>query len=64
LLLDQQRLLTLIPSRRIVGNPAGMFCAIAQYRRNELADAVVAHATTSAPIAGNVATTGNWLLRM
>jgi len=48
--------------RWLAGMLAGMLYAIALYRRGSLADAVVAHATTNALIAGYVLTTGDWSL--
>ena len=48
--------------RWLAGILAGMLYAIALYRRGELADAVVAHATTNALIAAYVLTTGSWWL--
>ena len=48
--------------RWLAGILAGMLYAIALYRRRELADAVVAHATTNALIAGYVVTTGDFSL--
>jgi exosortase E/protease (VPEID-CTERM system) len=44
------------------GTLAGMLFALALYRRGRLADAIVAHATTNALLAGYVFTTGNWSL--
>ena len=49
-------------SQWLAGTLAGMAYAIALYRRGELADAIVAHATTNALIAAYVLTTGaGWL---
>jgi len=48
--------------RWLAGILAGMLYAIALYRRGELADAVVAHATTNALIAAYVLATGSWSL--
>jgi exosortase E/protease (VPEID-CTERM system) len=48
--------------RWLAGILAGMLFAIALYRRGKLADAVMAHATTNALIAGSVVTTGDWSL--
>jgi exosortase E/protease (VPEID-CTERM system) len=48
--------------RWLAGTLAGMLYAGALYRRGELADAVVAHATTNALIAAYVLTTGTWSL--
>jgi CAAX prenyl protease-like protein len=46
--------------RWLAGVIAGMLYALALYRRGELADAIVAHATTNALIAGYVLATGSW----
>ena len=46
--------------RWLAGILAGMLFAIALYHRGKLADAVVAHATANALIAGSVVTTGDW----
>ena len=48
--------------RWLAGVVAGMLYAAALYRRGELADAVVAHATTNALIAAYVLTIGAWSL--
>jgi exosortase E/protease (VPEID-CTERM system) len=48
--------------RWLAGILAGMLFAIALYRRGRLADAVVAHATANALIAGYVVTTRDWSL--
>ena len=48
--------------RWLAGTLAGLLYALALYRRRELADAVVAHATTNALIAANVLATGSWSL--
>jgi exosortase E/protease (VPEID-CTERM system) len=48
--------------RWLAGTIAGLFYALALYRRRELGDAVVAHATTNALIAAYVLTTGTWSL--
>lgn len=48
--------------RWLAGILAGMLYAFALYRRRELTDAVVAHATTNALIAGYVEATGDWSL--
>jgi exosortase E/protease (VPEID-CTERM system) len=48
--------------RWLAGTLAGMFYAVALYRRKELADAVVAHAVTNALIAVHVLATGAWSL--
>jgi exosortase E/protease (VPEID-CTERM system) len=48
--------------RWLAGMLAGMLYAFALYRRGELADAVVAHATTNALIGVFVLTTGSWSL--
>ena len=48
--------------RWLAGVVAGMLFAIALYRRGELADAIVAHATTNALIAAYVLTMGSWSL--
>jgi exosortase E/protease (VPEID-CTERM system) len=44
------------------GTLAGMAFALAVYRRGRLADAVLAHATANALIAGYVLATGHWAL--
>jgi exosortase E/protease (VPEID-CTERM system) len=44
----------------LAGILAGMGYALALYRRGQLADAVVAHATTNGLLAGYVLLTGNW----
>jgi hypothetical protein len=41
---------------------AGVFYAVALYRRGELADAVVAHATTNALLTVYVLAIGSWAL--
>jgi CAAX prenyl protease-like protein len=46
--------------RWLVGTAAGLFYAAALLRRGRLADAVVAHATTNALLAGYVLATGKW----
>jgi exosortase E/protease (VPEID-CTERM system) len=46
--------------RWLAGTLAGMLYAVALYRRRELSDAVVAHATTNALIAAYVLATGSW----
>jgi exosortase E/protease (VPEID-CTERM system) len=48
--------------RWLAGTLAGMLYALALYRRGELADAVVAHATTNALLAAYVLMTGAWAL--
>ncbi len=48
--------------RWLAGTLAGMAYALALYRRGEIVDAIVAHATTNALIAGLVLATGNWSL--
>jgi exosortase E/protease (VPEID-CTERM system) len=50
--------------RWLAGTVAGLIYAVALYRRRALADAVAAHATTNALIAGHVLTTGSWSLWM
>jgi exosortase E/protease (VPEID-CTERM system) len=50
--------------RLLAGTLAGAVYALALYRRGELADPVVAHATTNAMIATYVLTTGTWSLWM
>jgi exosortase E/protease (VPEID-CTERM system) len=49
-------------SRWIEGTISGMFFALALYRRRNLLDAVVAHATVNALIAAYVLSSGNWSL--
>jgi len=48
--------------RWLAGTLAGMAYALALYRRGEIVDAIVAHATTNALIAGFVLVTGSWSL--
>jgi exosortase E/protease (VPEID-CTERM system) len=48
--------------RFVAGTIAGMLYAVAVYRRGTLADAVIAHATTNALLAGYVLVTGSWSL--
>jgi exosortase E/protease (VPEID-CTERM system) len=48
--------------RWLAGILAGMLYALALYRRGELSDAIVAHATTNGLIAAYVLTTGSWSL--
>jgi exosortase E/protease (VPEID-CTERM system) len=48
--------------RWLAGTLAGMLYALALYRRGRLSDAVLAHATTNALIAGYVLVTGSWSL--
>jgi CAAX prenyl protease-like protein len=48
--------------RWLAGTLAGMLYAIALYRRGELADAVVAHATTNGLLTAYVLATGSWVL--
>jgi exosortase E/protease (VPEID-CTERM system) len=48
--------------RWLAGILGGMLYAVALYRRGELADAILAHATTNALIAAYVLTTGSWSL--
>jgi len=48
--------------RWLAGTLAGALFALALYRRRELADAVVAHATANALIAATVLATGSWSL--
>jgi exosortase E/protease (VPEID-CTERM system) len=48
--------------RWLAGTLAGMAYALALYRRGEIVDAIAAHATTNALIAGFVLATGNWSL--
>jgi exosortase E/protease (VPEID-CTERM system) len=48
--------------RWLAGTLAGLLYALALYRRGELADAVVAHATTNALLAAYVLMTGTWTL--
>jgi exosortase E/protease (VPEID-CTERM system) len=52
----------LLHDRWIAGIMAGMFYALALYRRGRLADAVLAHATTNALIAAYVLVSGSWSL--
>jgi exosortase E/protease (VPEID-CTERM system) len=46
--------------RWLAGTLAGLFYAVALYRRRELSDSVVAHATTNALIAAYILATGSW----
>ncbi len=46
--------------RWLAGTLAGMAYALTLYRRGEIVDAIVAHATTNALIAGLVLATGSW----
>jgi exosortase E/protease (VPEID-CTERM system) len=48
--------------RWLAGTVAGVFYALALYHRRELADSVIAHATTNALIAAYVLATGAWSL--
>ncbi len=48
--------------RWLAGTLAGMAYALALYRRGKIVDAIVAHATTNALIAGFVLATGSWSL--
>jgi exosortase E/protease (VPEID-CTERM system) len=48
--------------RWLAGTLAGMAYALALYRRGEVVDAIAAHATTNALIAGVVLATGSWSL--
>jgi exosortase E/protease (VPEID-CTERM system) len=48
--------------RWLAGTLAGMLYALALYRRGELTDAVVAHATTNALVAASVLLAGTWSL--
>ncbi len=52
-----------VHGRWLAGMLAGMLYTIALYRRRELADAVVAHATTNALLTAYVLATGSWSLR-
>jgi CAAX prenyl protease-like protein len=49
-------------SRIVAGTLAGMLYVLCARRRGELADAIVAHATTNALIAAYVLATGGWSL--
>jgi exosortase E/protease (VPEID-CTERM system) len=48
--------------RWLAGILAGMLFAVALYRRGELSDAILAHATTNALVAAYVLATGSWSL--
>ena len=48
--------------RWLAGTLAGMAYALTLYRRGEIVDAIAAHATTNALIAGFVLATGSWSL--
>ena len=50
--------------RWLAGTLAGTLFAIAFYRRGNLADAIVAHATANALVAAYVLSTGSWGLWM
>jgi CAAX prenyl protease-like protein len=52
----------LLHGRWIAGSLASMIFAVALYRRRELSDAVVAHATANALITLFALLTGNWSL--
>ncbi|HWY86586.1 MAG TPA: exosortase E/protease, VPEID-CTERM system [Gemmataceae bacterium] len=52
----------LLHERWLAGTLAGMFYALALYRRQRLADAVLAHATTNALLTGYVLVTRSWAL--
>lgn len=52
----------LLHDRWFAGTIAGMAYALAVYRRGQLGDAIVAHATTNALIATWVIAGGNWSL--
>jgi exosortase E/protease (VPEID-CTERM system) len=52
----------LLHGRWLAGTIAGMAYALAVYRRGQLGDAVLAHATTNALIAAWVIARGNWSL--
>jgi CAAX prenyl protease-like protein len=52
----------LLHGRWLAGTLAGMFYALALYRRRDLAEPVLAHAVTNALIAAHVLATGNWSL--
>jgi exosortase E/protease (VPEID-CTERM system) len=52
----------LLHGRWLAGTIAGMAYALAVYRRGQLGDAVLAHATTNALIAAWVIATGTWSL--
>jgi exosortase E/protease (VPEID-CTERM system) len=47
-------------NRWLAGTAAGLFYATAMIRRGRIADAIVAHATTNALLAGYVLATGKW----
>ena len=51
----------MLHGRWIAGILAGMIYALAQYRRGELADAIVAHATTNGLLAIYVVIFGHWV---
>jgi len=50
----------LLHGRWLAGILAGMIYALAQYRRGELSDAVVAHAVTNGLLAAYVLLAGQW----
>ncbi len=52
----------LLHQRLLAGSLAGVFYALAVYRKGDLSEAVLAHATTNALIAAYVLTTGSWSL--
>ena len=49
-------------SRLLAGSLAGAVYALVLYRRGEMSDAIVAHATTNALLAACVLATGAWSL--
>ena len=52
----------LLHGRWLAGTLAGMFYALALYRRRDLSEPVLAHAVTNALIAAYVLLTGTWSL--
>jgi exosortase E/protease (VPEID-CTERM system) len=52
----------LLHGRWLAGSLAGLAYALAARRRDQLSDAIVAHAVTNALIAGYVLATGSWFL--
>ena len=52
----------LLHGRWVAGTLAGLVYAVALFRRRQLADAYLAHATTNALIAADVLWTGAWSL--
>jgi exosortase E/protease (VPEID-CTERM system) len=58
--LGSSLLFGLLHGRPVVGTMAGMLYALALYRRRNLAESVLAHATTNALLVAYALSTGNW----